>query len=193
MRTSFASSSAIAAQIRQGAAADVVVVADPVILASLAKEGLVERPATIARNAIAMLLPPGNPKKIRSLADLGRQGVRVAVAARGVPLGDYTAVVLKRAGAESILHNVVTEELEAAGVVGQVSLGEVDAGIGYASDLVSQRVEGFVLPDAVQVEARYEAAVVRASRRRAGARAYLEWLTGSEGRLALTVAGFAAP
>ena len=102
VRTSFASSSAIAAQIRQGAAADVVVVADPTISSALEAEGLVESPVTVARNRIAVLVPRGNPAGIRTLADLARPGWRVAVAARGVPLGEYTATVLQRAHAQAI-------------------------------------------------------------------------------------------
>lgn len=193
VRMAFASSGAMATQIRQGAAADVVVVADPKISAALESEGYVGVPVTVARNRLAVLVPRGNPLGIRRLADLAPRGRRVAVAARGVPLGAYTAAVLDRAGAQAIRRNVVTEEPDAAGVVGKVSLGEVDAAIGYASDLASGRVAGFVLPDPVQVDVRYEAAVVQGTRRRRGAEEFLVWVRGSQGRAALTSAGFIAP
>ncbi len=193
VRMAFASSGAMATQIRQGAAADVVVVADPTISSALEAEGLVESPVTVARNRIAVLVPRGNPAGIRTLADLARPGWRVAVAARGVPLGEYTATVLQRAHAQAIRRNVVTEEPDAAGVIGKVSLGEVDAAIGYASDLTSGRVAGFVLPDAIQADVRYQVAVVRSTGHRRGAQGFVAWLTGSEGRAALTGAGFTAP
>lgn len=193
VRSSFEASSAIAAQVRQGSGADVVVVADPKILAALAREGLVESPAIVARNAIAVLVPLGNPRGLHSLADLAANGRRVVIASKGVPLGAYTRTVLARAGANGVLENVVTEEPDASGVVGKVAQGEVDAGIGYASDLASRRVDGFVVPDAVQVEVRYEAAVVTGTRRRPAAAAYVEWLTGPEGSAALVAAGFKTP
>ena len=192
-RASFASSGTIATQLRQGAAADVAVVADPGIARALAAEGLTEPPVTIARNAVAILVPRGNPRGVRSLRDLERPGVRVAIAAAGVPVGDYARAVLRRAGAQAVLGNVVTEEADAAGVVGKVALGEVDAGIGYASDLRAGRVAGFTLPAAVQVDVRYSAALVRSSPHPAAARAYLEWLSGAEGRRAFADAGFLAP
>lgn len=193
VRMAFASSGAIATQVRQGAAADAVVVADPAISAALAGEDRVEPPVTVARNRIAVLVPRGNPEGIQALADLAQPGRRVAVAADGVPLGEYTATVLRRARAQAIQRNVVTNEPDAAGVVGKVSLGEVDAGIGYASDLTSGRVAGFVLPDAIQVDVRYQAAVVRDAGHRRGAQEFVAWLTGRQGRAALTAAGFAAP
>jgi molybdate transport system substrate-binding protein len=193
VRSSFESSGAIAAKIRQGVDADVVVVADPQILTELTRESLVESPTMIARNAIAVLVPRGNPLGIRALADLARPGRRVAVAAATVPLGAYTRTVLARADEEGVLDNVVSQEPDASAMVGRVAQGEVDAGLGYASDLASGRVEGFVLPEAVQVDVRYQAALVRASGRRTAAMAYLDWLVGPDGQAALRAAGFAAP
>ena len=192
VRTSFASSSAIAAQIRQGADADVVIVADPAILTDLGP-GLVGPAKLIARNAVAVLVPLGNPLGIRTLADLATPGRRVVVAAPRVPLGAYTRTVLASAHANAVRRNVVSEEPDAAGVVGKVVQGEVDAGIGYASDLAGGRVAGFVLPADVQVDVRYDAAVVTGSRRAAAAAEYVDWLVGGEGQAALGAAGFAAP
>ena len=83
VRTSFQPSGAIAAQVRQAAEVDVVVVADPAIVAALRREGRLDPPTPVARNALAVLVPPGNPLGIRVLADLTRPGRRVVVAARG--------------------------------------------------------------------------------------------------------------
>ena len=87
VRMAFASSGAIATQVRQGAAADAVVVADPAISAALAGEDRVEPPVTVARNRIAVLVPRGNPEGIQALADLAQPGRRVAVASAGRELG----------------------------------------------------------------------------------------------------------
>ena len=59
--------------------------------------------------------------------------------------------------------------------------------------MASGRVAGFVLPDEVQVDVRYEAAVVQDTRHRRGAEEFVAWLTGPQGRAALTGAGFIAP
>lgn len=193
VRVSFGASGVLAAQIRHGADADVIVAADPRILAELVEERLVDAPVTIARNGLAVLVRRGNPLAIASLADLAPAGRRVAVAARGVPLGDYTQQALVRAGLESIGRNVVTEEPDAGSVLTAVARGEVDAGIGYSSDLATERVDGFVLPSDLQAGVRYDVAVVRGGRRARATRSYVRWLTGAGGRGALAAAGFTAP
>jgi molybdate transport system substrate-binding protein len=192
-RASFSSSGTIATQLRQGAPADVAVLADAGLARDLAGEGLIDTPVAIARNAVAVLVPKGNPRGIRSASDLERAGVRVAIGAQGVPVGDYARTALHRAGADGALGHVVTEEPDAAGVVGKVALGEVDAGLGYASDLRGGRVDGFVLPAAVQPDVVYSAAIVRSARHPDAARAYLAWLAGPDGRRAFTEAGFLSP
>jgi hypothetical protein len=50
-----------------------------------------------------------------------------------------------------------------------------------------------VLPEALQPEILYVAAMTRNARRAAAGGRVLEWLTGPQGRLRLERAGFAAP
>jgi molybdate transport system substrate-binding protein len=193
LRTSFESSGAIAAKVRQGAQADVVLVADPAIAEDLEREGLIDAPVTIAGNGLAVLVPNGNPQSITTLGQLAEPGRRVVIAAERVPLGAYTRKALISARAEGVLDNVVTEEPEAAGVVAKVTQGEVDAGIGYVSDLSSGRVAGFALARDAQVQVRYDVGVVKTSTRTEAARVYVVWLRGPDGRAALTQAGFTVP
>ncbi len=192
-RVSFAASGTIATQVRQGAAADVVVLADTRIMDALTGDGLVEGRVGVAGNGLAVLVPAGGAAGVTDVEELSRRGLRLAVAAPGVPLGIFTREALRRLGAQGVLANVVTEEPDAAGVLGKVALGQVDAGIGYVSDLRSGRVDGFALPDAAQPDIRYEAAIVRGAPRPGRARQYLEWLTGAQGAAALHAAGFTEP
>ena len=193
LRTSFESSGAIAAKVRQGVDVDIVLVADPKIASDLARDGLIEPPVTVAGNGLAVLVPTGNPQKITSLDQLARPGRRIVVAAERVPLGAYTRTALRRAGAEDVLRNVVTEEPEASGVVAKVTQGEVDAGIGYISDLASGRVDGFALAPDIQVDVRYDVALITTSTRRGAATAFVAWLRGPDGHGALTREGFTVP
>ena len=142
---------------------------------------------------MAVLVPTGNPQKITSLDQLARPGWRIVVAAERVPLGAYTRTALRRAGAEDVLRNVVTEEPEASGVVAKVTQGEVDAGIGYISDLASGRVDGFALAPDIQVDVRYDVALITTSTRRGAATAFVAWLRGPDGHGALTREGFTVP
>ncbi|HVA29706.1 MAG TPA: molybdate ABC transporter substrate-binding protein, partial [Gaiellaceae bacterium] len=95
---SFAGSNALAAQIRQGAPADVFASANTAIPQQLYAEGLAEKPVVFTRNALILIVPKSNPAHVHSVYDLRRKGVKLVVAAPGVPVGDYTRTVLHHLG-----------------------------------------------------------------------------------------------
>ena len=89
-RYSFAGSNALAAQIRQGAPADVFASANVKLPFGLYGDGHCSRPVVFTRNALVVIVPRGNRKRIKTISDLKRKGVKVVIAAKGVPVGDYT-------------------------------------------------------------------------------------------------------
>ena len=87
----------------------------------------------------------GNPLLLADLGDLSGGDVLVALAAPGVPLGEYSRGMLSAANIEV---TPVTFEADARGVW-QVALGEVDAGIVYATDAASaSNADSVVIPEA---------------------------------------------
>jgi molybdate transport system substrate-binding protein len=194
-RYSFAGSDELAVQIREGAPADVYAAASPRHPRELAEEGLVERPVVFATNRLVLVVPSDNPAGIGSVGDLVSEGVRLVIAAAGVPAGDYTRQVLQTLGRENVLAQVVSEEADVKGVVSKVALGEADAGFVYATDVapVEGDVDVIELPDEAQPEVEYSVAIVRGSDREREAGAFVERLLGSAGREALREAGFGTP
>ena len=192
-RYSFGGSDTLALQIRQGAPADVFASASPRYTQQLFEEGLVERPATLASNRLTVIVPRGNPAGISTAADLAEPGVRLVLAAKGVPAGDYTREALRTLGLEAALRNVVSEEPDVKDVVGKVALGQADAGVVYATDAraAGDRVREVTVPERAQPDIRYEIAVVASAARPDAARAFVARATGPEGRRALARAGFA--
>jgi molybdate transport system substrate-binding protein len=136
-----------------------------------------------------------NPGGIQSVADLGRDGVKLVIGAEGVPIGDYTRDVLENMGASDVLGNVVSEEDDVKGVVSKVSLGEADAGFVYATDVkpVADKVTAIELPHDAQAKVVYPIAVVKSTDAEAEARAFVALVLGPEGRRALREAGFGLP
>jgi molybdate transport system substrate-binding protein len=190
-RFNFAGSDELATQIREGADADVYASASTRYPKELHAEGLVGVPHVFATNRIVLIASDPN---IRSVADLARPGVKLVVAAEGVPVGDYTRDVVAALGETRVLDQVVSEEEDVKGVLGKVQLGEADAGFVYATDASGKRLERVIeLPARAQPTIEYAAAVVQATRRRREAEAFLELLSGPEGRLALIAAGFGLP
>jgi len=192
-RYSFAGSNALAAQIEQGAPADVFAAANTKLPAQLHAKGLCSTPVVFTRNTLVVVVPRSNPAHIRSLRDVARRGVKVIVAAAGVPVGDYTQTVLQRTGlAGAIERNVVSRESDVREVLAKVALGEADAGFVYATDArtVASGVTVVAIPVHAQPSVKYGACVVTASKHRAAAAAYVHALLGVRAQVALRRAGF---
>lgn len=186
---SFAGSQELAAQIRQGAPADVVATADTTTMAGLrAQTG----PATvIAKNRLTIVVAPGNPERVRGLDDLGRDDLKVVLAAPEVPAGRYAAEVLQKRGVEV---HPVSEEPNVRAVLGKVGLGEADAGVVYVTDAASNdKVATVPVPEESNAVAVYPAAVLNESEHAAAARDFIAWLRAAPGQRVLRAAGFQAP
>ncbi|HVH51867.1 MAG TPA: molybdate ABC transporter substrate-binding protein, partial [Gaiellaceae bacterium] len=96
--------------------------------------GLVEKPVVFTRNELIVIVPKSNPAHIRTVSDLAKPGVKLDIAAAGVPVGDYTRTVLHNLGLDSALSNVVSQETDVREVLAKVALGEADAGFVYTTD-----------------------------------------------------------
>ena len=191
---SFAGSNALAAQIKQGAPADVFASANTSIPQQLYDAGLVEKPVVFTRNALIMIVPKSNPARIRSVYDLRRDGVKLVVAAPGVPVGDYTRTVLHNLGLDDALGNVVSNETDVREVLAKVALGEADAGFVYTTDArtVRGKVATLGIRWSAQPIVQYAVAVVKTSTHKAAARAFVAKLLRPWAQSKLRAAGFLA-
>lgn len=195
-RFSFAGSDALAAQIEQGIRPDVFASANTKLPAALYAKGLVERPLLFAANRLVLAAPAGS--KIASLADLERPGVSIALGTATVPVGAYTEKVLARLTPRSrrlLLANVRDREPDVTGIVGKLTEGAVDAGFLYATDVRAThgRLRAIQLPAALQPQVAYGIAVLKGTRHRALARAFVAGLLSGSGRAELLRSGFLAP
>lgn len=190
VRFSFAGSQHLAAQVRQGAPSDAIATADQRTMRGISAH--VREPRVFAYNELVIAVPPGNPKGVRDLGDLARRDVVTVLAAPEVPAGRYAATALDRAGVE--IHPE-SQEPSVRAVLTRVRLGEVDAGIVYASDAATagDDVAAVRIPDADNIRASYPAAVTDTSEHPAAARAFVDWLRSAEARTTLRRAGFSVP
>jgi molybdate transport system substrate-binding protein len=196
-RFSFAGSDELAAQIEQGIKPDVYAAANTKLPEQLYEKGLVEKPRVFAGNRLVLAVP-ADRTKVRSLADVEKPGVTLAVGSASVPIGSYTRTVLDRlpAGARAaILKNVRSEEPDVAGIVGKLTQGAVDAGFVYVSDArgAGGRLKAIELPANLQPSVAYGAAVVKGAKHPEQARAFIDGLVSGAGQRALKDAGFEPP
>jgi molybdate transport system substrate-binding protein len=194
-RYSFGGSSQLALQVEEGAPADVFASASPEISQDLFRRGLVEKPVTLARNRLVVVVPASRPGGIASVRDLARDGVRVVMATAGVPAGDYARTALATLGLSGVVERAVSQEPDVKGVIGKVVTGEADAGLVYATDAraAGDRVRTIPVPARAAPDVRYEIAVVAGSPRAAAARELVARATGPQGRRELARAGFVLP
>lgn len=147
---SFAGSQQLAEQIGYGAPADVFASANKRLMDAVVKTTRVNEndPRTFVRNRLIVVYPKDNPGKVKTLQDLSRPGLKVVLAAKAVPVGQYSLDFLNKASAkpefgadfsQKVLANVVSFEEDVRAVFSKVSLGEADAGIVYSSDVVADK------------------------------------------------------
>ena len=202
VRISYASSSALLTQLRQGAPADVYASADPQKMQRAREDGLVAAPGTFARNREEVLVPESNPADIQSFRDLADSGVDLVLAQEGVPAAEYADEILRRAAddegygpefRESVLENVVSREPDVRAAVNRVVLGEADAAFAYASDVtpgVRDEVEVVEVPAHLNVTAEYPVAVTQGSENEELAREWVELVQGERGQEIMRKWGF---
>jgi len=196
VRSSFAGSDTLAAQIRQGAGPDVLAAADTANPDELHHEGLVGKPVVFAANELVIAVPRGS--RIASIEDLTEPGTSIVIGDPNVPVGSYTREVLSRLPASergAILANVRSKEPDVSAVVAKLAAGAAAAGFVYATDVEAApgTLDTVPLPNRLQPKIAYAAAVVSGSGERQLARRYLDGLLEGEGKTELRRAGFRPP
>jgi molybdate transport system substrate-binding protein len=194
-RYSFAGSDQLAFQITQGAPADVYAAASPKYPDQLRAKGLVYKPRVFATNELVLIVPRANKRGLRSVYDLRKQGLRLVIGAKGVPVGDYTRKALAALGLSSVLKNVASQETDVKEVVAKVALGEADAGFVYRTDALAdvRDLRRLRLPARARPKIAYELAVVKATKHLQAANAFVARVLSARGQLALRRAGFGLP
>jgi molybdate transport system substrate-binding protein len=187
---SYGGSSSLVAQIREGAPADVLAVADMETMRSALANGSVGGDSvTFATNSLAIAVAPGNPSRIEELADLETAELVIVLAAPEVPAGRYTNELLSLSDVTVL---PVSYEQSVRAVLTKVVLGEADAGLVYRTDAVGRAdVELVGIDIGANVVARYEIASTQEID--AEAASFIDFVLSERGRAILEDVGFGTP
>ena len=206
----FAGSQTLRTQLEHGASADVFASADWRQMAALQAAGLLgSAPECFASNRLAVVAPAGPDDAadtVQSLRDLARPGVAIAMAAAEVPAGAYARDALALlAGdaaypddfADAARANVATNEAGVRGVIQKVALGEVDAGIVYATDAKAPQYADAVrvieIPLQFNPAAEYPIAALADGQGLAASLAFIGFVQSDAGQAILRGYGFGPP
>ncbi|MFJ4655985.1 molybdate ABC transporter substrate-binding protein [Nocardia sp. NPDC088792] len=190
---SFAGSSDLAAQLNQGAPADVFASADQANMDKVTKTNRISaKPQNFATNVLTIVTPPGNPDHIANFSDLAKPNVHLVVCAPQVPCGSATKKV---EGETKVKLSPVSEESSVTDVLTKVETGQADAGLVYVTDASSagNKVTTVAFPESKTAVNTYPIAAVADSKNADVANQFVAMITGAEGQKALSQAGFGAP
>jgi len=192
IKFNFAGTPTLVTQIEQGAPADVFASADTTNMDKLKGDGFTTGASQVfARNKLEIVVAPGNPKGITTLADLAKSGVIYITEAPTVPAGKYALQALKMA---AVTVTPKSLETDVKSVVSKIELGEADAGIVYSTDVTAagSKVAGVPIPDADNVIATYPIAAVKATTNAPAANAFIAYVLSAVGQAKLQSFGFLA-
>jgi molybdate transport system substrate-binding protein len=200
----FAGSQQLAQQLGQAAPADVFASANRTQMNAAIERGRVisGTEKAFVRNRLVVIYPTDNPAGITQLQDLARPGVKLILAAKEVPVGQYSLDFLTKTISDTafsptymdeVLKNVVSYEENVRAVLTKIALGEGDVGIVYTSDITGEgadKVGRLDIPEHLNTIATYPIAVVNDSAASRQAQAFVDYVLGPTGQEVLTRYGF---
>ena len=203
----FAGSQQLAAQLGQGAPADVFASANVAQMTAAVNAGRVAKDTskTFVRNLLLVVTSPSSKVAITRLQDLAKPGVKLVFAAKAVPVGQYSLDFLDKAAndpaygsgfKDAVLKNVVSYEDNVRSVLTKVSLGEGDAGVVYISDAISSpntSVKRIYIPLSLNIIATYPIAAISDSKQAALAQKFVNYMYAGDTRLIFARYGFTLP
>ena len=187
-------SSALEQQIENGAPVDVVVLADTDNMNKLKNKSLLAGPAiTFAKNKMVIVTKPGNPKKVKELADLATAGT-VSLCAESASCGNYTKQILDKAGVR-IPASHITRGQTVQTTLAAVADGDADAAIVYVTDAkrAGDNVAAVAIADDQNAVVSYPIAIVKGGKSPSITNAFVAFISEPEGKAILTAAGFLGP
>jgi len=189
----FAGSSTLREQILEGAPVDVFAPANQATMDEIVQTDMhLGDPVVFATNLLQIAVAAGNPAGVTGLGDFADQGLLIGLCAPDVPCGDFARQILANAG---IVAAIDTNEPDVRALLTKIEVGELDAGIVYATDIlaVEGSVEGIDIPEALSVVAEYPIAVMADAPNPDGAAAFVDFVLSDEGRAVLDDYGFVSP
>ena len=186
----FQGSQDLVSSLAGGNSADVLATANNSTMKDAADQKLVGDQTEFATNVLTLIVPKGNPKKITGL-DSSLDGANLVICAPEVPCGEATQ---KLSSALGVTLNPASEEQKVTDVRGKVESGEADAGIVYTTDAAAakDKADKIDIPDGGVVN-HYPIAQTASPENAAGAKVFIDAVTGQTGQEVLAKYGFGKP
>src|SRR5262249_13773174 len=154
--------------------------------------GDASNPQDFAKNTAEVAVPPSNPANVTSVDDLAKSSVKTALCQPQVPCRVEAAQQFKNAGGTVTR---VTLQPDVNAVLTHVELGNGEAGVVYATDVMAagSKVKGVTIPANVNASTMYPIAAISGSKEMSVAQAFVAYVLSPAGQSVLSAAGFEKP
>jgi molybdate transport system substrate-binding protein len=200
----FAGSQQLAQQLGEGADADVFASASKKYMdaAIESKRVNADTATTFVKNRLVVIFPKDNPAGLTKLKDLAKTGIKLDLADKVVPVGQYSLDFLDKTikdpgfdpqFKDNVIKNIVSYEDNVKTVLNKVVLGEVDAGIVWVTDVTpeaAKKVGTIEIPDALNTIANYPIAPISDSKNPELAKAFVTLVLSPDGQAIMAKYGF---
>lgn len=176
----FQGSQDLVSALAEGASADVLATANTKTMKAAADQDLVGSQTEFATNALALIVPAGNPAKVTGVDDGSLDKADLVICAAEVPCGTATQTLAAELG---VTLHPASEEQKVTDVRGKVESGEADAGIVYQTDAADagDKVEAVALPENDVVN-HYPIAVTSNASNAVTAQAFIDYVMSEAGQ-----------
>ncbi|OIP53050.1 MAG: molybdate ABC transporter substrate-binding protein [Fibrobacteres bacterium CG2_30_45_31] len=191
----YGSSGSLQQQIEQGAPVDIFISASPKQVDALAKQGLILKDTrkNIVENKVVLIVPKST-KGITQFEDAATDKIKQIALGEpsSVPVGQYSEEIFTALGILDKVKPKAVYAKDVRQVLTYVEMGEVDAGIVYATDAaISKKVTVIATaPEGTHKPVIYPAAVVKTSAQPQVAKTFLAWLSSAEASKVFVKYGF---
>jgi molybdate transport system substrate-binding protein len=193
----YGSSGTLQTQIEQGAPCDMFLSAAAAQMDNLQNEGLIltSTRVNLLTNKIVLIVPKNSTLGLKNFNDLTLPSVKMIAIGdpKSVPAGSYAIQAFTELGILQAIQSKFNLGTNVTQVLQWVDTGNVDAGIVYSTDALSDSNVTVVAIGPADVNAAivYPAAVIKASKNVSAAQDYLNYLSGPDASAIFVKYGFA--
>lgn len=193
-----AGSGTLLQQLLQGAPVDVLATADEKTMNDAAAKNAIDTAGrhTFVKNDLVLITPKNSTLKIENINGLLQKDVkRIALSnPDSVPVGRYSKAALEKAGLYAQIQPKVITTQNVRQSLDYVARGEVDAGFVYRTDAILEKGKVDIRATVpLETPVTYPIAVTSASKNKAEAQKYVDFVRSDAGRAILDKYGFSRP
>jgi len=145
---------------------------------------LKETRKSLGSRTSAILVQKGNPRKIKSMSDMAKEGIHVGVSVSGCLTGVWDDLATKARFTEQIRKNTVAYADGCGELMSFINKKKVDAILGWDvfKNLNMQTMDIIELPKDLQVRRSTAIGVITFSKNKELAKRFIDFLTSEEGK-----------